>query len=103
MARRTITTLIDDVDGTEAERTVAFSLDGTSYEIDLSRDNISAFTSALEPFITAGRKIGRRASAPGTSSGVELGEVRQWARDQGIEISDRGRVSKQIMKAYEER
>ncbi len=101
-ARGTITTLIDDVDSTEAERTVAFSLDGTSYEIDLSRGNIS-FTSGLEPFITAGRQIGRRASATGTSSGVDLGEVRQWARDQGIAISDRGRVSKQVMKAYQER
>ena len=102
MARKTVTTLIDDVDGSEAERTVIFSLDGTSYEIDLSTGNIAALTAALEPFIAAGRKAGRRTSIRSSSS-ADLGEVRRWAREQGIEISDRGRVSKDIMKAYQER
>ncbi len=105
MARKTITTLIDDVDGTEADRTVSFSLDGTSYEIDLSRNNIDALTAALEPFTTAGRKLTRRSSTRPSSSGtgIDLAEVRRWARDQGMEVSGRGRFSKEIMEAYTRR
>lgn len=105
MARKTITTLIDDVDGTEAERTVTFSLDGTSYEIDMSRENIDALTAALEPFTTAGHKLNRRTSTRPSSggSGIDLVEVRRWARDQGMKVSDRGRVSKEVMDAYAQR
>lgn len=103
MARKTIMTLTDDLDGSEAERTLIFSLDGTSYEIDLSRGNIDALTTTLGPFIAAGHKVGRRPNTRASSGGVNLAEVRTWAREQGMEVAVRGRVSKQILQAYTKR
>ena len=67
MAQKTIVTLTDDIDGGDAHRTVAFSLDGTNYEIDLSDTNIENLTTALTPFINAARKIGRGRSQSATS------------------------------------
>lgn len=94
--------LTDDLDGGEAERTVTFSLDGSHYEIELNHSNIAKLSGALEPFITAARKTStaaRRSPAP-TSN---LAEVRTWARSQGFQVSDRGRISAEIMEAYEQR
>ena len=103
MAQKTIVTLTDDVDGSDANRTVTFSLDGTSYEIDLSDTNVENLTTALEPFINAARKVGRGRSKSGTSKARGLAAVRSWARDQGMQVSARGRVSQEIMTAYQQR
>ena len=67
MARQVITTLIDDLDGKKADRTVEFSLDGTSYTIDLSEANAGKLRKALDPFINAGTRIGRGVPAGGTA------------------------------------
>lgn len=102
MASKTIVVLTDDLDGGEAERTVTFGLDGAQYEIELNRSNIEKLSGVLEPFISAARKAtggSQRVSAPSGN----LGDVRLWARAQGFQVSDRGRVSAKIMNAYEQR
>jgi len=103
MAQKTIVTLTDDIDGSDANRTVTFSLDGTSYEIDLSDTNVENLTTALEPFINAARKVGCGRSQSGTSKTRDLAAVRSWARDQGMQVSARGRVSQEILTAYQQR
>jgi hypothetical protein len=110
MAQRTVTHLVDDIDGGEAEETVTFALDGVSYEVDLSSKNASALRDALTAYTKAGRRIGgRRASAPRGSSrpAGRSGDapsptaVREWAKSQGIEVNERGRISKSILEQYQ--
>lgn len=108
MARKTVVTLIDDIDGGDAVRTVTFSIDGIDYEIDLGSSNLDALAAALDPFVKNARTVGkRRASSSGgkgaAASGRNLTEVRAWARENGFTVSDRGRVSAEIMTAYEQR
>jgi hypothetical protein len=112
MARRVITTLIDDLDGKKADRTVEFALDGTSYTIDLSEANAGKLRKALDPFIAAGTRVGRgsgRASsrnagsaASGRSAGSrdENKAIRDWAAQNGYQISERGRIPQTVSDAY---
>lgn len=100
MARRTI--VVDDIDGTEEAREVTFSLDGETWRIDLSEANRQRLRAALGEFIEAGVKVSgvRSRSTSSSSSSVDLAAVRTWARSNGYEVSDRGRIPKQIMEAY---
>jgi hypothetical protein len=107
VATQTFTRLVDDLDGTKAERTVEFSWDGKSYAIDLSKKNFAAFEKALRPYVEAARNQ-RRPTSPRATSGrrarsssIDLAAVRQWARDNGYTVSDRGRVSRSVVAAYE--
>jgi hypothetical protein len=104
MVQKVETILIDDLDGSEAESTVRFAFGGAEYEIDLSAAHASELRQKLDTFITAGRKLngtGRRASRGGTrrgnSSGPSPSEVREWAKSQGIEVKDRGRVPEELV------
>jgi hypothetical protein len=108
----TIVTLTDDLDGSKADRTVHFGYDGVSYEIDLNKKNATALSKALAPFIDAARKAptgtrragqrGRRArGAAATSGRSELGAVREWARSNGYDVSDRGRIPATVRQAYD--
>lgn len=111
MAQKVQVILVDDVDGGEADETVSFALDGVSYEIDVSEANAEALREAIAPWITHARRVGGRASTRsrgsakprgGASGGrSDLSAVRAWARDNGYQVSDRGRVSSEIMAAYE--
>jgi Lsr2 len=109
MAQKVQVILVDDMDGGDAEESVSFGLDGVSYEIDLSADNAEALREALAPWIGHARKVGgrsrgsRTASKParGSKSALDLGEVRAWARENGFTVSDRGRVSGEVLEAYE--
>ncbi|HVV30194.1 MAG TPA: Lsr2 family protein [Mycobacteriales bacterium] len=104
MAQRTLVVLEDDIDGGEADETVAFALDGTSYEIDLNRKNAAALRDALAPYVGAARKASRaRGRVRPVSSGrtTDLSAIRVWARDNGFQVSERGRISAQIREAYE--
>lgn len=103
MARKTVVTLIDDIDGDEAERTVTFSLDGKTYEIDLNRSNIEALTTTLDPFIKAARTRGKRRTPSSGQPPNDLADVRVWARSNGYEISDRGRIPTAVVTAYKQR
>jgi hypothetical protein len=97
------TLFIDDIDGSEAEGTVRFALDGAEYEIDLNAKHADALRKSLAKYIDAARRSsgsarrparsGRRASA----SGVNTTEVREWAKAQGIEVKDRGRVPAELV------
>jgi len=103
MARRIIEQLIDDIDGSEATETVTFSLDTNSYQIDLSEANAARLRDVLAPYIahaTPQRQArgARRASTSG--SGVDSATVRQWARGQGIEVNERGRIPKALVEQY---
>ena len=96
MAREIRVILTDDLDGTEADQTVEFSLGNASYSIDLSDANVAKLEAALEPFIAKAEKVrGGRAGRGGTA------EIRAWARENGFEVSDRGRVPADVMAAYE--
>ena len=103
MARQIRVFLVDDIDGTNDARTVEFSLGRDAYTIDLSEKNASKLEAALAPYIEkatkAGRKSARKAAA--RSTGKDTNAVREWARANGFEVSDRGRVPAQILAAYE--
>jgi len=101
MAKTVITTLTDDLDGSKAEQTVVFAYDGKSYEIDLSKKNAAAFEKSLAPYVSAGRRVTTtRKSGRPASSGLDLTAIRTWARRNGYEVSDRGRVPLAVIEAY---
>ena len=106
MAQRTQIILIDDLDGkelTSGGQTVRFGYDGVEYSIDLSDKNAAKLGNALEPFIAAARKSGRRKTAakkPLRAAKVDPHILRAWAREHGYQVSDRGRVSREIEEAY---
>ncbi|MER3390786.1 MAG: Lsr2 family protein [Microcella sp.] len=105
--KRITTELVDDIDGTVIQPggggTVAFALDGTSYEIDLADDNQRALRDALAPFIANARSTGRRAGgAPRrrSSGSSDTAAVREWAQRNGYTVGDRGRIPAEIREAY---
>jgi Lsr2 len=106
MAQKVQVILVDDLDGGDAEEQVSFSLDGVSYEIDLSADNAEALREAIAPWVGHARRVGGRSRGRAAARGraavkADLGEVRAWARENGYQVSDRGRVSSEVMSAYE--
>jgi Lsr2 len=107
MARKVQYLLVDDMDGGDAEETVSFSLDGVAYEIDLSKKNAQAMRDALAQYVGAARRTGGRRGRGGRGgrgrSGSETAAIREWAREQGMKISDRGRIPADIIEKYENR
>ena len=117
MARKIVHQLVDDLDGTVLEvgegETVLFSLDGIAYEIDLTTENAAALRAALASYIDAGRRVsaGRtgRASAAVAADGrrrrrtgqQDYGPVREWAKANGYQVSERGRVPASVLDAFE--
>lgn len=104
MAQKIETLFIDDIDGGEAEGTIRFALDGDEFEIDLSSKHGEELRSALGPYISHARKAGatRRAGGRGgrRASPVDAVAVRAWAREQGIDVKERGRVPASIIEQY---
>jgi hypothetical protein len=106
MAQKVQIVLLDDLDGGSADETVLFGLDGQSYEIDLSAANASALRNALAQYVGAARRQGGRPgrAARGTRASARSGEaavMREWAKANGYQVSERGRVSADIRKAYD--
>jgi len=104
MATKTTIVLEDDLEGGPAEETLRFSLGGAEFEIDLNVKNASAFRRQLEPFISHARKAGtrqRRRPARTASSRQRGGAIRAWAKEQGISVSDRGRIPASVIEQYE--
>jgi hypothetical protein len=105
VAQKIQTLFIDDLDGSEAEGTVRFGLDGAEYEIDLNAKHSEALKKVLAQYVAAGRRVsgparrpvkgggGRRAGA----SGLDSTQVRDWAKSQGIEVKDRGRIPAELI------
>ena len=108
MAQKIQTLFIDDIDGSEAEGTIRFALDSTEYEIDLNADNSSALRDALATYIAHARKLrGAARNAPRgagrrSASSVDTVATRAWAREQGIDIKERGRVPASVVVQYRE-
>jgi hypothetical protein len=113
MAQKVQVLLVDDLDGGEATETVSFSLDGSSYEIDLSAKNADELRDAFAKYVGVARKAGRsgsasagRSAAGGRSRGSaamdrdQAAAIRSWAKKQGLQVSDRGRIPASIIEQY---
>lgn len=112
MAQKVTVSLVDDLDGSEAEETVEFGLDGAFYEIDLSEDNAERLRDALADYVEHARRSGGRkrpggrvaaaGRAPRTASAdrEQNQAIREWARKQGMNVSDRGRIPREVSDAY---
>ena len=102
MAQKVTIEMTDDLDGSPAEVTVAFAVDGTAYEIDLSKRNAAAMRRAFDRYIEHARKAGRnrRPSRRGRDR-HSSGAVREWARTRGLKVSERGRIPADVVAQYE--
>ena len=115
MAQQTTVRFIDDLDGSAATGTFDFSLEGRNYQIDLSDENAAKLRDALAPFIDVARKLGGRSSRrpgrtqrqtaaaekPARSTREDASAIREWAREHGHQVSDRGRIPKSVIEAYQ--
>ncbi len=106
MAQKVQILLVDDLDSSEADGTVRFGLDGAEYEIDLNAEHAQALRDALARYVRAARRAGGGARRPARAgrgapgAGVDNTAVREWARAQGIEVKDRGRVPAEVMARF---
>ena len=103
MAQKVTVALEDDLTGGPADETVRFAVDGAGYEIDLSAKNAAAFRKLLTPYIEHARKAGRAQPRRGgrTSAGRQRsGDVRAWAKEHGLAVSDRGRIPADVLEQY---
>lgn len=104
MAQKVNIILVDDIDGTDADETVSFGIDGNQYEIDLTAANADRLRQALAPFVAHARRAatsGRRRTGTRNSGGPTPAEIRDWARANGMDVSERGRVSAEVREAYD--
>lgn len=112
MAKKVQVTLVDDLDGSSADETLTFGVDGVSYEIDLSKSNAKKFRESLNAYVGAARRSGRaaRAARPrgragrgraAASSDTQPSDIRAWARSKGIKVNERGRISADVVARYE--
>ena len=111
MARQVIEKLIDDLDGGEAAETVNFALDGTPYDIDLSRKNAAALRKTLERYVKAARRSKAAAGSPRRSSpqptrgkksarDYDIAQLREWAGANKVNIPSRGRIPQAVVDQY---
>ncbi|MGC0249275.1 histone-like nucleoid-structuring protein Lsr2 [Pseudactinotalea sp. Z1748] len=103
MAQKVKVLLIDDIDGTDAAETISFGLDGVQYEIDLNETNAARLRDDLATWVGHARRSGgrRKTGRSGTSRSSDASKIRDWARENGFEVSDRGRVPAEVKEAYE--
>lgn len=110
MAKRTHTILVDDLDGSQADETVTFGIDGETFQIDLTAANAAALREALAPFVAAGSKVtparrSRSTRANGASASSAAGsrssDIRAWAIEQGLTVNSRGRLPASVVAAYD--
>ncbi|MBL1094103.1 MULTISPECIES: Lsr2 family protein [Streptomyces] len=107
MAQKVQVLLVDDLDGGEAHETVTFALDGKAYEIDLSDSNAEKLRESLADFVKAGRRTGGRsggrgkARAAASAGSQDTAKIRAWAKENGYNVNDRGRVPADIREAFE--
>jgi hypothetical protein len=103
MAQKIQILLVDDIDGSEAEGTVRFGLDGAEYEIDLSAEHALALRDVLAEYAGAARRPranGRRPARSAPAGGLNAADIREWARAQDIEIKDRGRIPAEVVTRF---
>ena len=98
-----IVEVVDDFDGTPADQTVRFAFNGASYEIDLHRAHFEEFAEAIQPYIKVGRKTGstrRRGNAGNPTQRLENVKIRAWAKENGHNVSERGRIPAEVVEEY---
>ncbi len=105
MAQKVQVILVDDIDGGDASETVSFALDGVSYEIDLSEKNAARLRDSFASWVgharrVGGRSSGRRAARAKSGGSTDTAVIREWARQNGHQVSDRGRVPATVVEAY---
>jgi hypothetical protein len=106
MAQRVNVVLVDDLDGGDAAETISFALDGVDYEIDLSEKHAGELRNALSLYIGHGRRRrkspagGSARAASAATAGPSASEIRAWARENGWEVPERGRVAAEVREAY---
>ena len=108
MATRIVTELHDDIDGSNATQTVRFAMDGVEYEIDLSDRNANRLRNSFEEFIRHAREVGgqgsgRKAAISAWADKSHTGAMREWLREYGYEVSDRGRIPAWLQQVYHDR
>ena len=106
MSRQVSVVITDDIDGSAGAEPVSFSIDGVNYEIDLAAQNRTRLEHAFSPFIAAGRQVrapgrGRPNGSRPVTTAADRAGVRQWARTKGLQVSERGRISTEILRQYE--
>ena len=110
MARKVHVDLLDDIDGSQADETVKFGLDGTNYEIDVNAKHAEKLRGAVAKYILKARRLGRnhivssgrgQTGSSAKSDRAQNQAVRDWAKTKGIEISDRGRIPRNIVEQYQ--
>ena len=110
MAQQVLVQLVDDLDGTASSdvSTVLFSLDGVTYEIDLSETNAERLRGSLTEYVDAARRVGGRikrgvkSAQNGSGSSHDAGLIRAWANENGFGLSGRGRIPSHVVEAYKE-
>ncbi len=108
MAQKVEVTLVDDLEGGAADETVVFALDGVRYVIDLNEKNAKKLRDTLSRYVQAARRErggrigGRAAGRKAATTGPNISEVREWARTQGFQVSERGRVSRDLIVKFQE-
>ena len=103
MAQKVHIVLVDDIDQSDAEETVTFGLDGKEFAIDLNKKNARSLRDALAPYVAHARPVssrGGRRSASKAASGAAPSEIRAWARENGFDVPERGRVAAEVREAY---
>jgi Lsr2 len=103
MAQKVTIALQDDLDGGPADETIRFAIDGNGYEIDLRTSHADAFRTQLAPYIQHARRAGRsqpRQPGRAADSRQHTGDIRAWAKDHGIVVSQRGRISASVAEQY---
>jgi hypothetical protein len=105
MAQQVVTSFIDDIDRSAAEGSVRFALDGDEFEIDLSEEHTVALRTALEQYVAVARKSAGsppvRRARRAASSGVNSTEVWEWAKSQGIDVKERGRIPAELVVKFQ--
>ncbi|MFC1418293.1 histone-like nucleoid-structuring protein Lsr2 [Streptacidiphilus cavernicola] len=111
MAQKVQVLLVDDLEGGEADETVTFALDGVAYEIDLTHTNAGKLRELLAPYTEKGRKQSGRSGGAGRSrtgraprpvgGNPDTAKVRAWAKENGLDVNDRGRVPSTVREQYE--
>lgn len=107
MAQKTILELVDDLDGGKADETVTFALDGVDFIIDLSADNAARLRDTLAQYVGHARRTGGRKQRGATPAAETNGKpdtqaVREWARNQGETVAERGRVPQALVIRFQE-
>jgi hypothetical protein len=104
MAQKVNIVLVDDIDQSDAVETVTFGLDGKEYAIDLNKKNARALRDAIAPYVAHARPVGgrgaRRSASKANTGGAAPSEIRAWARENGFDVPERGRVAAEVREAY---